>query len=510
MTRTDTLHARFTNIAAAHPDRIAVSDASGALTYRELAGLSDEVAAALQPFTSGPGNMVALRASRSRQAVVGILGILKSGAAYLPIDPAYPVTRQDYLLSDSGVDVVLTDTDLMAGERQLVSIGDLTLAQRSIARGARVPEGTAYTIYTSGSSGAPKGCLVGHEHVLALMDSLTVEFTPRLDDVWSVFHSWSFDFSVWELWGALLHGGQAFVVDKEIAADPGSFGELLRDQRITVLNQVPSVFSNLVTEADRNGLHLPDLRHVIFGGEAMVPEDVRRWWAARIAPQASVNNTYGITETTVFVTNCVVTSDVLDARVPDKEASSGTPIGKPLEHLNITLRDEAGKPVPIGCPGEIWVSGASVAYGYLGRETLTAERFVQEPESGSEGHKRFYKSGDLAVADSAGNLYYIGRNDSQVKLGGYRIELGEIEAVLRTATGVLAAGCLIEEATPGGIKVLTACVVPDGTAPETPRLRQHLARNLPTYMLPQRFRIVPRLPVTAHGKIDRQALAQEK
>ncbi|MDR6979084.1 nonribosomal peptide synthetase DhbF [Streptomyces sp. 3330] len=494
----DRLDARFRAVAAREPDRTAVTDARGPVTYGRLAEDADAVTRAVRGRVS-PGQPVALRAGRSRHALAGLLGILGAGASYLPVDPGYPRERQRHLLDDSGTRLILTEGPPAPGETPLADLGQLVLVSRPPAAGTAgtpvLPSDTAYTIYTSGSTGVPKGCVVGHAQVLALLDAAVPLFDVSEDDVWTLFHSWSFDFSVWEIWGALLYGGRAVVVDRETAADPEAFARLLAAERVTVLNQVPSAFGHLVTEAAAGAVRLPDLRHVVLGGEALVPDDVRRWWDAGTAPAATVTNMYGITETTVHVTHCPVTADVL------REAGGGrTPIGRPLGHLTVELRDEHGESVAPGQPGELWVGGAGVSHGYLGRPELTAERFPAAPD----GTGRRYRSGDWAVAGADGLLYYAGRMDGQVKLRGFRIELGEIEAELRALDGVDGAACLVDDS--GRTPVLGAFVVADRDALPPERVRAHLAGRLPAHMLPQRLRYLDRLPLTPHGKLDRTAL----
>ncbi|MCX4766712.1 amino acid adenylation domain-containing protein [Streptomyces sp. NBC_01275] len=494
----DRLDARFRSVAAREPDRTAVTDAQGSVTYGRLAQQADAVTRALLGRVA-PGQPVALRAGRSRHALAGLLGILGAGASYLPVDPGYPQERQRHLLDDSGARLVLTEGPPAPGETLLAEPGPLVLVSRppaSDAVGAPVlPADTAYTIYTSGSTGAPKGCVVGHAQVLALLDAAVPRFDVKAEDVWTLFHSWSFDFSVWEIWGALLYGGRAVIVDRETAADPEAFAALLAAERVTVLNQVPSAFGNLVTEAAADGVRLPALRHVVLGGEALVPDDIRRWWDAGTAPAAAVTNMYGITETTVHVTHCAVTPEVLCEAGPGR-----TPIGRPLGHLTVELRDEQGELVAPGQPGELWVGGAGVSHGYLGRPGLTAERFPAAPD----GTGRRYRSGDWAVADADGRLYYAGRMDGQVKLRGFRIELGEIEAELRALPGVDGAACLVDDS--GRTPVLGACLVADREVLPPDRVREHLAERLPAHMLPQRLRYLDRLPLTPHGKLDRTAL----
>jgi amino acid adenylation domain-containing protein len=492
---------RFAAVAARHPRRVAVSDQHGQLTYREVERLADQVAEAVGRHARA-GQLVALLASRNRYVPSAVIGILRSGAAYLPVDPNYPLTRRTYLLDDSGTELVLTDGAWSEDETPLSDAGPFVLTARPsrAAAGRRpiTPPDTAYVIYTSGSTGSPKGCVVDHRHVLALLDAAVPLFGTGADDIWTLFHSWSFDFSVWEIWGALLYGGHAVVVDRETAADPQAFARLLADRRVTVLNQVPSVFGSLVDEVISEKTRLPDLRHVVFGGEALVAADVQRWWAAGIAPSARLVNMYGITETTVHVTHCPLTPAMVECVRPDR-----TPIGRPLPHLTVSLRDEHGHPVPSGEPGELWVGGAGVCHGYLQRPELTQRRFAAAPE----GAGRFYRSGDWAVADTDGQLFYLGRSDGQVKLYGFRIELGEIEAELRKIPGVSGAAVQIDRTRCSG-PALSAYLVADAKFVSSAEIRAHLAARLPSHMLPQRLHYLGRLPVTVHGKLDRVALAR--
>ncbi|MER5887836.1 amino acid adenylation domain-containing protein [Streptomyces sp. NPDC001941] len=480
----DRIDTRFAATASRNAARTATWDAEGKVTYLELEWMADEIARRLEGRT-GPGRLVALRASRGRYAPGGVLGILRSGAAYLPVDPHYPAARQEFLLSDSGADLVLSDSGLLADEVPIAKAGPFVLATRPTATATVVlPEDAAYVIYTSGSTGLPKGCVVGHSQVLALLDSTIPILDTGPEDVWTLFHSLSFDFSVWELWGPLLYGGQLTVVDREAATDPLEFARLVAERGVTVLNQVPSAFSNLTAEAVAERMRFPALRRVVFGGEALVPDDIRTWWERQLAPNAALVNMYGITETTVHVTFCELTPETL--------ASPHTPVGRPLPHLTLTLRDEDGTEVGPGEPGEVWVGGAGVAYGYLNRPELTAARFV-------DGE---YRSGDWAVADEDGALHYIGRRDGQVKVRGFRIELGEVESVLRTLPGVSAAACAV----PAETGALTAYVVGDPETASSREIRASLSAELPPHMVPQVIHHLPRLPLTPHGKLDRASL----
>ncbi|MCX4551220.1 amino acid adenylation domain-containing protein [Streptomyces sp. NBC_01387] len=497
MTEPSTLHERFREVATRWPDRCAVSTGTDAVTYGRLRELADELSDALAAELNDGEGLVALRIGRSVRAPAAVLGVLQSGRGYVPVDPDYPAARQQHILRDSGSALVVTDNGVDDDEVPVASVGPFVIARRPADPGrSQVPSGTAYVIYTSGSTGTPKGCLVGHEHVLGLFDAAGKVFDFGPDDVWTVFHNYSFDFSVWELWGALLHGGRAVMVGPAVAGDPAAFKELLAEESVSVLNQVPSVFGLLTQELELAPVELPRLRHVIFGGEALHADDIGRWNTVAAAPRAKLTNMYGTTETTVHVTYCELTEELL-AEAPART----TPIGHPLPHLKVTLVDDGGLPVPDGEPGEMWVSGAGVSHGYLNRDALTAEKFVV-----TEDGRRCYRSGDQAVRRPDGNLYYVGRKDQQVKLRGFRIELGEVEAALRALPGIGSAACGVEENRHGD-GVLIAYVVPTVGAPASSKdIRDALTACLPAHMRPQRIKYLTELPITPHGKLDRTAL----
>jgi nonribosomal peptide synthetase DhbF len=496
-----TLHERFRDTAARYPDRPAVTAGPATMTYYQLARLADEVADRLAGVLRPEDRLVGLRVTRQVSAPAALIGVLAAGRGYVPIDPEYPAARQEYLLGDCGLAMVVTDGELRADEVAVATAGPFTVARRTAPGAAAVvPDDTAYVIYTSGSTGAPKGCIVGHCHVLALFDGTDGLFDFTEHDVWTGFHSFSFDFSVWELWGPLLTGGRVVIVPAHTAADPEAFKTLLAEQRVSVLSQVPSSFGSLTRELALSPVPLPHLRHVVFGGEAIVPADLERWERLGLAPNAVLTNMYGITETTVHVTFCRLTPKDLAAATPGT-----TPIGVALPHLEVRIMDDAGRPVPALEPGEMWVGGTAVTYGYLNRPEQTAHRFVTIDEGGSP--QRFYRSGDHAVRHLDGSLYYVGRMDHQVQLRGYRIELAEVEAAIRALPGVASAACGVEELRTGH-QVLVAYIVPaPGTDVSDKQLQEALAESLPQHMRPQRFRRLAALPITGNGKLDRGALA---
>ncbi|HEU4884627.1 MAG TPA: amino acid adenylation domain-containing protein, partial [Longimicrobium sp.] len=500
------LHAAFAAQAARTPDAPALTYADRTITYAELDARANRLAHRLRVRGVEAGLLVGLCVERSLETVVGILGILKAGAAYLPLDPAYPDDRLAYMLEDSGAQVVVTSGD--AAGRVPPGVETLGLdedeAQFDSVDFAPVevsPEAPAYVIYTSGSTGRPKGVQVTHANVVRLMTATDPWFGFGADDVWTLFHSYAFDFSVWEIWGALLYGGRLVVVPFEVSRDPARFHALLRDERVTVLNQTPSAFRQLI-RADDDAAASGDvadlaLRYVIFGGEALDPASLRGWVDRRGADRPQLVNMYGITETTVHVTYRVITVD-------DVHGGSASPIGIPIPDLSVHLLDRRGRLVPIGLAGEMHVGGGGVARGYLHRPELTAQRFVPDPFS-DDADARLYRSGDLARRLADGSLEFLGRADDQVKVRGFRIELGEIESVLLEHPSVREA-VVLTRGTGDDRRLVAWTVAADNvTAAE---LRAHLLEHLPEYMVPSAFVPMERLPLTRNGKTDRRALPE--
>ncbi|MEU3568016.1 amino acid adenylation domain-containing protein [Kitasatospora sp. NPDC036755] len=504
-----TLPELFEAAADANPGSIAVSFREQQLDYAELASRSDRLARLLAAESIGPGTIVALALPRSLELVVALLAVAKSGAAYLPLDPDYPADRLAYMLADAAPAALLTDRDtaprLPAHEvRQLLVDGPESaafpaapLAQHERTRPLRA-EDTAYVIYTSGSTGRPKGVPVTHRNVVRLFGATDHWFGFGAEDVWTLFHSYAFDFSVWELWGALLHGGRLVVVPHLVSRDPAAFLELLARERVTVLNQTPSAFYQLsAADRDRPGSELA-LRYVVFGGEALELARLDDWYDRHAEDAPTLVNMYGITETTVHV------SYIALDRATAAAGSSST-IGVNIPDLRVYVLDQHLQPVPPGVTGEMYVAGAGLARGYLGRPELTATRFVADPYAELFGERgtRMYRSGDLARRRADGVLEYFGRADQQVKLRGFRIELGEIEAVLAAHPAVADAAVVVREDVAGD-KRLVGYAVAAGTSPE--ELRAHAAVELPAHMVPSAVVLLDRLPLTANGKLDRRAL----
>jgi amino acid adenylation domain-containing protein len=493
------IHERFQAQAARTPGAVAVVFEDASLTYAELNAWANQLAHYLRRRGVGPEVRVGICLERGLEMIVSILSVLKAGGAYVPLDPAYPADRVAFTLSDAGVPVVLAQEKVRAALSvpDGVELISLDAAQAEIAAesaenpesGAR-PDSLAYVIYTSGSTGLPKGALIEHRNVARLFSATDAWFGFGPDDVWTLFHSYAFDFSVWEIWGALLHGGRLVVVPQEVTRDPEAFHALVQREGVTVLNQTPSAFRQFIRVDGERGGELA-LRNVIFGGEALEPASLREWVERRGVETPRLVNMYGITETTVHVTWRVLSRE-------DVFGGSGSPIGRAIPDLRLYVLNPARRPVPIGVPGELYVGGAGVARGYLNRPELTAERFVDDPFAPG----RLYRSGDRVRWLADGTLEYLGRLDEQVKIRGFRIELGEIEAALREAPGVNDCTVVVREDVPGDRR-LVAYVVGEA---EAEGLRDRLRQSLPEYMVPAAFVALETLPLTPNGKLDRKAL----
>ncbi|ARZ72276.1 hypothetical protein SMD11_6700 [Streptomyces albireticuli] len=493
------LYALFAEQVRLRPDAVAVVDGTARLTYRELDAYAGRLAARLRERGVRRGHLVGLCGTRSAGLVAGILGILRAGGAYVPLDPGYPAERLGYMLKDSGIGVVLAESgaELPDGPYERVPLDGGHPADRGPAPEPVTVGGDdlAYLIYTSGSTGRPKAVMIPHGNVVRLLRSTHEWFGFDERDVWSLFHSFAFDFSVWELWGALAYGGRLVVVPYWESRSPEAFYELLERERVTVLNQTPAAFRQLVAVDEERGADLA-LRTVVFGGDALDVDAVLRWFDRHGEDTPRLVNMYGITETTVHVTYRPLSRELL--------TRSPGPIGVPIPDLSVWVVDRAGQLAPAGVPGEMWVGGPGVAWGYLGRPDLTAERFVPDPFGGGTG--RLYRSGDLARRLSDGTLEYLGRIDQQVKIRGFRIELGEIDAVLAAHPEVGDAFTTVH-GTDDGRRLIGYVVPAPGAGPDLPaRLRAHVGTELPDYMVPSVVVPLERIPLTVNGKVDRKAL----
>lgn len=524
------IHQLFEEQVERTPDAIAVTfPASGGigwgstLTYLELNERANQLAHHLQTLGVGPEVLVGICVERSIEMVVGLLGILKAGGAYVPLDPTYPQERLAFMLQDAAVSVLLTQAHsqqhLPPSTAQVVCLdSDWPRIARQKSANLAIPmqpHHLAYVIYTSGSTGSPKGVMVQHDNVVRFFTATEEWFYFNASDVWTLFHSYAFDFSVWEIWGALLYGGRLIVVPYWVSRSPEAFYQLLCEEGVTILNQTPSAFRQLIraeeTLDSQDGLALCT---VIFGGEALEPTSLKPWFERHGDTSPQLVNMYGITETTVHVTYRPLTQDDV--------AQPASLIGGPIPDLQLYILDQHQQPVPIGVPGELYVGGAAVSRGYLNRLQLTQERFVQMghlpfmvhdemnqrdeqgTKTGTDGY--VYRTGDLVRRLPNGDIEYLGRIDNQVKIRGFRIELGEIEAVLNQHPDVQTALVVAHEGDEAH-RYLVAYVHPYGDAPGTiDGLRTYLIEQLPDYMIPALFITLDHVPLTPNGKVDYKAL----
>ncbi|MGE0127963.1 MAG: amino acid adenylation domain-containing protein [Blastocatellales bacterium] len=552
------LHQLFEAQAARTPNAIAVTFEGERMSYQQLNARANQLAHRLRALGVGPDVLVALCLDRSLDMVVAILAVLKAGGAYLPLDLAYPKDRLAFMLEDSRAQVLLTQRRL-AEELRIADCGlrisDVfsrsafrnpqsairnrvicldsdweQIAQESAENleNRTTAENLAYVIYTSGSTGKPKGVQVTHANVVRLFAATQDWYQFDERDVWTLFHSYAFDFSVWELWGALLYGGRLVVVPYWVSRSPEAFHELLLSEQVTVLNQTPSAFRQLIRAEEsfttsvlpRKNENAPPprsdefirhvtnkfvttwgglaLRLVIFGGEALELQSLKPWFDRHGDERPRLINMYGITETTVHVSFRPI-------RAADLEEGKGSVIGGAIPDLQVYAMDANLRPTPIGVSGEMYVGGAGVARGYLNRPELTAERFIPDP-FGAEAGARLYRTGDLARYLADGDLEYLGRIDHQVKIRGFRIELGEIEAVLAAHTAVQEAIVLARDDKPLASRLVAYLVTKPDAAPSISELREFLKQKLPEYMTPAAFVMLDALPLTENGKLDRRAL----
>ncbi|MGE0127977.1 MAG: amino acid adenylation domain-containing protein [Blastocatellales bacterium] len=559
------LHQWFETQVERTPDNVAVVFEGKPLSYRELNARANQLAHHLRRLGVGPDVLVGMYLERSLEMVVGILGILKAGGAYVPMDTVYPKERLAFMLEDSEAPVLLTQQPLLANlpehkARVICLDADWEKVAEESEENISVEmtaDALAYVIYTSGSTGKPKGALVTHYNVVRLFQSTQSWFNFDERDVWTLFHSYAFDFSVWELWGALLYGGRLVIVPYWLSRSPEAFHELLSREQVTVLNQTPSAFRQLIQAEQKSEIARElALRLVIFGGEALELQSLKPWFDRHGDARPQLVNMYGITETTVHVSYRPISAADLDQ-------ARGSVIGRAIPDLQIYILDQRRQPAPIGVPGEMYVGGAGVARGYLRRPELSAERFIADPfnkhlvnnhlqrlsnecsvlpqrdsvwsaasprrfaleasQSGEDSphskrsaplntqletaiEARLYKTGDLARYLPDGDIEYLGRIDQQVKIRGFRIELGEIEAALNRHPSVRESVVLVREDSPGDKRLVAYLAHEPGNVIPVDDLRRFLQQKLPDYMTPAAFVTLDTLPLTSNGKIDRRAL----
>jgi amino acid adenylation domain-containing protein/non-ribosomal peptide synthase protein (TIGR01720 family) len=501
--RSATIHGLFSRQAAERPEAVALAFQDERLTYGELDRRSNQLAHYLLRRGVSRGDLVALSIERSVETIVAMLAVLKAGAAYLPLDPRDPLERRSFILEDAKARHLLTteglDRDLRLARVLLDSEANEIAEEADGAPEVECsPSDLAYCIYTSGSTGKPKGVLVEHGNVVRLLVNDALPFAFDELDRWSLFHSYFFDFSVWEIYGALLYGGEVVTVPEAIRRSPDEVVDLVARESVTVLSQTPTFFYRLAASALERPAAGLALRYVVFGGEALAPAQLSAWHRAN--PGVRLVNMYGITETTVHVTFREIGPEEIEAAVSD--------IGGPIPTTTVYLLDMASNLLPVGVTGEMYVGGKGVARGYLERPALTAERFLPDPFGCAPG-SRLYRTGDLARWRRDGSMEFLGRRDHQVKFRGFRIELGEIEAALAAHEAVLQAVVDARWDGADGARLVAYVTLAPGAGAEavdTAALRSHLQSRLPSHMVPAAYVILDHLPVTSGGKVDRKRL----
>lgn len=491
------LHQSIQHFAGVEPDSTAVSFEGKHFSYGYLNRKADVLAVMLLEAGVTRNSIVGLCSERSIEMLIGMVAILKAGGAYLPLDPAYPKERLDYVLADAQPVAVIkqagtkVDLDAYIGQVIVLDSGQLPDRAAPVAAPQSQPDDLAYVIYTSGSTGQPKGVMVSHANVLRLFSSAEQHFSFGTEDVWTLFHSFAFDFSVWEIWGAFLYGGRLAIVSQETSRSPELFARLLAEEGVTVLNQTPSAFYPLSKQliADES---LLALRYVVFGGEALELPKLQSWFRHFGDTRPTLVNMYGITETTVHVTHCKLDAEMV--------VSSASVIGVPLSDLQVYVCNPKMQRQPCRVAGEMYVGGAGVTLGYLNRPELSAERFIDNPF----GPGKLYRTGDLARWLPGGQLEYLGRIDHQVKVRGFRIELGEIESRLSQHPEVVHSTVLVSEEEEH--KRLLAWVQVASRSVSVDELRTYLTAFLPTHMVPHHIFTVDEMPLTVNGKVDRNRL----
>ncbi|MBM9509253.1 non-ribosomal peptide synthetase [Actinacidiphila acididurans] len=485
---------RFREIAVRRPGAVALCDGTEQWTYARLDRESGAMAAGLRAYGVGPGVPVGICLDVGAALVVSQLAVLKAGGTYVPMDPGHPADRLRYLADDARLRLVIGSAATFPDAGAMTVVEPAELGREPAGPeppaaddGARA----AYVIYTSGSTGRPKGVVVPQRNVCALVDAVRDDLRLGPDDTWTLFHSSAFDFSVWEIWGCLLTGGRLVLVPYWTRRDSDEFYDLLVRERVTVLNQTPSAFAQLVRTDERRRGELA-LRLVVFGGEALNVRMLAPWFARHPSATCRIVNMFGITETTVHVTSETVT--------PSAVSSGSRSVGRALPGWSVSVRDAHGRVLPPGVPGEIVVGGAGVATGYRGRPGLTAQRFVA---GGTTAGDRVYRSGDLGRLHPDGRLDHLGRLDHQVKVRGHRIELDEIRSVILDLPGVREAAVRFRAGDDGDGRIEAYAVLEGAT---TEQVLEACRRILPGYMVPSSVTALAGLPMTANGKVDMSAL----
>ncbi|MDQ0195345.1 non-ribosomal peptide synthetase [Paenibacillus wynnii] len=492
---------RFHSVAISFPDQIAISGIDGSITYAELNRKSDVIAKKLISYGMNLGDKIIVSLDQTVELVVIMVAIVKAGGTYIPVDPNYPLERISFVIEDSQATHIITGLPDLPAKHAIhwISPSDLIEGESDVFDTVVLPTtapDTTYIIYTSGTSGQPKGVMVPSKNVVSLIEATSQEFKLSHIDVWTMFHSASFDFSVWEMWGCLLTGGHLVVVSRQVARSPYDFYDLLVEKKVTVLNQTPSAFYTLLkVDIEQRNTNLTSIRLVIFGGEALDPYKLSEWLERYPVSYCRLVNMYGITETTVHVTY----RNILH-RDPEFLSKS---VGVTLPGWKISIRDTNGIPCLYGMEGEIWVGGAGLSNGYHNREELNKKFFVIDPKD----DQRWYRSGDLGRKRPDGSIDYLGRIDTQVKIRGFRIELDEIRSVIqkipfvRNVAIVLHDGDDVESSQKQIVAFIESLEHVDADT-----VRSDLKSKIPEYMIPARIVRVNEIPMTINGKVDNATL----
>ncbi len=500
----------FEEAASKYSSNTAVVYKDKSLTYSELNNRSNRIAACLkEKYELSIGEPVGVLIAPTEETAAVLLAILKAGGAYVPIDPEYPDERISHILSESKIQIIIANEENAIRLQKIIAVVNpdcqvfnLIDAHETNEKSYPNPievncsiDTTAYIIFTSGSTGKPKGCPISHRNLIRLFLNDRSHFDFGSSDVWIMAHSYCFDFSVWEMYGALLFGGKLIIPDRKDVRDISAFVRLVSQNKVTVLNQTPGAFYKFIdtVHESRNGIAL-NLRYVIFGGDKLNPSKLGRWISKYPAAKVKLINMYGITETTIHVTYHQIT----DQEIQLSDGSSN--VGNPLPETKVYILDPNMEITPTGVFGEIYVAGSGLSRGYLNRPDLTAERFLENPYVCSE---IIYRSGDIGRWLYDGTLEYLDRSDSQVQIRGYRVEMNEIELRLRQYQGIK--DTVVVAVEKEGTKELAAYLVSDDEL-KIERLKSHLASWLPDYMIPSFYIQIEKIPLTPNGKVDRKSL----
>lgn len=487
----------FKNIVKKFPNCVSIKDSSSSYTYKMLDSISDKIAININKYFDGEsGKKIVVLHEANNELIIAILAILKSGNTYIPVEKTTPIERIKYILKNSDVDLCLCDTDgilikdNIAENYTFKSINefmDNDKFDKLLSPVSNANAEIAYVIYTSGTTGVPKGVEVTHKNVVSLVKNTKEIFNFTSKDCWLLFHSYSFDFSVWEIFGSLLTGGMLYIPQRKMVKNLELIAEVIKRENVTILNQTPSSFYILQKLLDELNFKL-SIRSVIFGGEKLNFGKIKTWHEKY--PLCQLVNMYGITEATVHTTfHCVKDEDF---------EKSESIIGIPIPGWEISLRNSKGEKVSQGEKGEIWIGGVGVTNGYVNNLELTSQRYIEHEDI------RWYKTGDLAYENENGDLCYIGRIDKQVKIRGHRIELSEIDETLYDFGEIRSYTTVIEES--GEQKLITFI---ESEISDEIFIRTIVNKYLPKYMMPTYFYFITEFPININGKVDQKQLLTE-